>query len=1020
MMQFARAVGCAFGLIAVSAQRMLAQTLPLPYWQHSEWTGDNAPPIGGGNDLARSADGYLWMGATNAMIRFDGIRFTVMDSTNTPAFRGLQRGRFFSLVLDRRGALWLHGPGGSMFTYADGVVRAVFSQESGATGDIAEDGAGRLWTTSDGSIRLIENGQLVVPHLPAGTPDSAIFGLARDTSDGLWIGTERDGLWHVQGNRVDRFGTGRVRALLQSRDGITWVIGEGLGSGLWKLVAGQLTEVHIPSEPSRPILTRVAREGANGSVWFVTVDMGVLRWHNGHMERFSKDDGLSVNHVRDVYADEEDAVWALTDAGLDRLRPSTFARIESHNGLPISAAGLFAEDTSGAIWLSAPESIYLLDGGIIRNGRDAVTSRLVARHNSYDQLISPSRFGGVWFGPGDGGIRRLDARGSPAIRANNAFPEIRIVVAFESRDGTIWTRSRIGDVGKFEQGKYKPLWISAADKPVPHGIAEDGFGRTWFASAQNRVTVLAGDSIVSQFVLPAGGGRVFSLVNETGDTMWVSTQSTLIRIIGQRAVEVAPPGLKRVMTGGTQLAVSRGSLWLASPGGFARIPLNELHRAADGGAAVPTVEVFGPLDGLTVAHAATQLPIPIRVHRDGRVWVATPNGLAVADPSFRMDTKHPRKVIIEEFSVGEKAVPVRNGEKIASLPSRISFRFTTPTTLLAERVRMQYRLDGADDAWIDATVPRVATYNQLRAGHYVFRVRAWDETGKQIPGEETLSFRVLPTWYQSWWFILAISVLFAGILFMLYRLRVRQLTHAYNVRLEERSAERTRIARELHDTLLQNFQGLMFRFQAVREMLPAQAHEAISVLDTALLKGEGAIDQARSAVSDLRASENVERDFDAGLAALASETIQLCTHGKAPSWTLDTKGRIREIPPAVLYELYKMVQETLGNICQHARAENVTMKVRYSIDSLRIVITDDGVGFDEALLESARRPGHFGVQGIMERVERLGGEMTLRSRPGEGTRVALSVPSNVAYQKFSRDSGIGTRVQSRSRRNDNE
>ncbi len=624
------------GLLAFGARRSPAQSLPLPYWQHSQWIGENAPPIAGEYDLERSADGYLWLGARNGMIRFDGIRFTVMDSTNTPAFRGLRQGSFYPALLDSRGLLWIHGPGGSVFTYADGVITPVFPQESEATGSIIEDGAGRLWMRTAKRFWRIQDGRLVAHALPPALPATTIWGAERDTSDGLWIGTS-DGLWHVQRDRVDRFGRGHIRALLQSRDGVVWVIGDGLGTGtgLWRLVDGHWSEVRAPDEPSRSIVARVAVEGADGSVWFVTSDLGLLRWHNGQIERFSSSDGLSNDRVSSVYADREGAVWTSTDAGLDRLRPSTFASIEKRNGFPFTVGNLFAEDTSGAIWIASQQWAYRLDGGIIRNRAGPIVSeRMRIADDSHFQLISPSRFGGLWLGPTTGGVLRLTGQGLVAHRTADGFPKSRLGVAFESRDGTLWTRSLAGDLGTFRAGKYKPFPISAADRPRIDGVAEDGFGRMWFSNGRHGVTVFVGDSIVSRLVLPDHGGFVSGLTAEGGDTMWVSTSSTLIRIIGQRVTEVTPPGLQQLLVPAAQLVISQGSLWLASTSGIARIPLSELHRAADGGAAVTSVDVFGPLDGLSVAHASSQTPTKIRVGRDGRVWLATPNGLRLQIQPF--------------------------------------------------------------------------------------------------------------------------------------------------------------------------------------------------------------------------------------------------------------------------------------------------------------------------------------------------------------------------------------------------
>jgi signal transduction histidine kinase len=213
-----------------------------------------------------------------------------------------------------------------------------------------------------------------------------------------------------------------------------------------------------------------------------------------------------------------------------------------------------------------------------------------------------------------------------------------------------------------------------------------------------------------------------------------------------------------------------------------------------------------------------------------------------------------------------------------------------------------------------------------------------------------------------------------------------------------------------HVARLQSFQGLMFRLQAVRNLLPAQPDEAITVLDTALVRGEDAIDQARNAVDGLRASEKVEPNLESGLTAIAAATALLCKIDEPPSWEVTTRGRVREIPRTVLYELYQVAQEALSNAFRHARARRITVEVRYSADALRISVTDDGVGFDEAPLQSERGRRHWGLLGMSERVERLGGETLLRSRPRHGTTVSVSIPAGVAYGEWSLVDRIARRL----------
>jgi signal transduction histidine kinase len=381
-------------------------------------------------------------------------------------------------------------------------------------------------------------------------------------------------------------------------------------------------------------------------------------------------------------------------------------------------------------------------------------------------------------------------------------------------------------------------------------------------------------------------------------------------------------------------------------------------------------------------------------------------------PQKVVDRAYVPPAVLTRFRLLDSTFEV-DGERVSEIPvgltseirlrpsqAKFSIEFAALSFLGPETNRFRYRLQGLQEEWTEVrSDQRVATYMSLPPGSYAFQVQGATGHGPWSPSAATLRIVMPPPWWRTWPSFALSTIVVAATLFLGYRVRVRQLTHAYNVRLEERLAERTRIARELHDTLLQSFQGLMFRLQAVRDLLPGQAIKSVPVLDLALLHGEEAIDEARNAVSGLRSSEKTEQPFDAGLAAFAAAAAQLSSGiEEAPRWQLVTKGSVKPIPGTVLYELYPLAQEAISNAFRHARAEHITIEVHYAIDALWIMVSDDGVGFDQALLAPERSRRHWGLQGMKERIEKLGGEMAVRSRPGGGTRVTLSVPAIVVYR----------------------
>jgi signal transduction histidine kinase len=266
-------------------------------------------------------------------------------------------------------------------------------------------------------------------------------------------------------------------------------------------------------------------------------------------------------------------------------------------------------------------------------------------------------------------------------------------------------------------------------------------------------------------------------------------------------------------------------------------------------------------------------------------------------------------------------------------------------------------------------------------------------------GLSTRSVLTPPPWSSTRTACLLAALALAGVLGLAYRMRVRHLVHAHDVQLEDRWSERTRIARELHDTLLQEFQGLMFHLQAVRDLLPEEPGRAVPVLDFTLLKGEEVIDEARGAISELRSSEDAGRDLESGLAAVAATAALQLEEGQAPAWVQATRGRTRRMPEIVRYEVYQAAREAITNAFRHALARHIRVEVQYDPDTLHVVIVDDGVGFDTGHATVKRGGRYFGIRGMRQRIERLGGDMTLESTRGAGTRLVLSVPAAIAYRR---------------------
>jgi signal transduction histidine kinase len=326
--------------------------------------------------------------------------------------------------------------------------------------------------------------------------------------------------------------------------------------------------------------------------------------------------------------------------------------------------------------------------------------------------------------------------------------------------------------------------------------------------------------------------------------------------------------------------------------------------------------------------------------------------------------------------------------------------------------RYRYKLDGLERDWNEVgSDRRQATYTTLPAGKYTFRVEGATSGGPWSDPGVAVSIDILPSWWNTSWFRVSCLAAALALLWALYRYRLHQIAQEFNVRLDERVSERTRIARELHDTLLQSFHGSLFRFQAARNMLRRRPEEAIQVLDNAITRAEEAIAEGRGAIQGLRPEPVPACDLAHLLTAIGKELAEARDGGSpdarlhSPGFRVTEEGEKQALSPILQDEVYRIVRELLRNAFQHAEARQIEADVRYNPNELRLRIRDDGKGIDPKVLQQGRRAGHWGLPGIRERAKRIGARLDFWSEAGAGTEVQLIIPASVAYAKASNGSG---------------
>jgi signal transduction histidine kinase len=454
-----------------------------------------------------------------------------------------------------------------------------------------------------------------------------------------------------------------------------------------------------------------------------------------------------------------------------------------------------------------------------------------------------------------------------------------------------------------------------------------------------------------------------------------------------------------------------GSVWVSLACGLVRIARSELDAWASHSKQTVQAMVFDSSDGVKTHRYTAGYDAVVAKSLDGKLWFLPIGGLSVIDPRHLLTNKLPPPVHIEQVKADGKTYDVSNGLRLPAGTRDLLFDFTALSFVAPEKVRIRVMLEGQDKDWRELIKQHQVHYTNLRPGTYRFRVIACNNDGVWNQQGAVLDFYIAPAYYQTNWFRALCGVVLLFLLWAAYQLRVRQLATQFNRTLEARVSERTRIARDLHDTLLQSFQGLLLRFQSVAKLLPERPDEARQRLDNAIEQAAEAITEGRDAVQGLRSSASETNDLANAIAAIAEELKKDSAAGESPVVDLEIEGAPRGLNPVVRDEAYRIGAEALRNAFRHAQARRITVEIRYDKRNFRLRVRDDGKGIDEEALQH-QSSGHFGLPGMRERAEIVGGRLEVWSKPNSGTQAELNVPGNIAYDGTSRQSVTsGSRAQ---------
>lgn len=1014
---------CAFVVSSFSTSIASAQSLaqPLVYLQQSHWTQKQGLRASTIQNLRRTPDGYLWIGSTSGLIRFDGFRFTVIDrSTYAPTgsraptiyaerdaahavpARQSGIGMVSPMLVDRDGVLWIGDADGSVIRYRNGKFTRAIEPDStvGRINSLVQDRAGRYWAVGSIGDRLyaLQNSRLIAAPVPSSLSSQRVRGVVVDTGDGVWIGTHGAGLWHVTSTGpAEHFSvpehSGDAVPMIQSRDGAVWVWSRNtyrFSNGVWQAVVVDAENQLIPND---------AVEMPDSAVVLTTRGGGLVRWKAGYIDRLRESDGLSSESAHRLLLDGDGSLWATTDGGLDRFRAAPFITIGTRNGLPTSSTASIQLDGDGDLWVMSGAGSGVLqkfDRTQLLLHRDALRGH--AGEAQIDSFYAPfARLPGhgvilvdnfARFVRVDGGrIKPLGIAGVPQVWEN------RPTNTLTTRNGDIWFSFLRRGFGRARDGRYQPMAPSGLENRAVSAMAEDSAGHVWVAMADTALILeLDGDRVARTLGVADGIAEpMLQIAVGTSGTLWGAGANSgrVFRIKNGSARSFAFPIFANVMTGANAVLVpQRNQIWFASGNGIGRLDCALLETDT-----ANAVKLFDATDGLTAGRLGRMLFGGAVTDPEGRIWFSTLGGLAVVSPASLRKNEAPPNVLVEEVrSAGNSLWHADTNElRVAPNPARLDITFTATALLVPERVRIEYRLIGADTAWIDGSATRTATYTNLSPGAYDFHVRAWNEDGVPSTRDATIHLSVLPAWYQTLWFRALAVLLFVGVVSVgaaaQQKRKARAREDLLRSRFEATLEERARLAREMHDTLLSGFTGVTYQLHALQQSIVPTPERAASRLTDIMNSADEVIRDARRTIWDIR---NHDADTD-NLVANIERAARGAVEDTDIVVQLNVQGERRALGAAVDTVILRIAREAVVNAVKHARPQTIVVDLIYKTGRVALRVHDDGCGFTPVNIDGAAATGHLGIKGMIERAKALGGSVTIDSGNGDGTSVVLEL-----------------------------
>jgi signal transduction histidine kinase/ligand-binding sensor domain-containing protein len=958
------------------------------------WTTDNGLPQNSIQAIVQGDDGYLWLATFDGLARFDGLNFTIFNKSNSPGF---DSNRLTALYEDSRDDLWIGTEASGVVLFRQGRFSAYtrqqglpYSQVVGISGDargnvwvmsgykvvrwsirrfvnvansfpsdlsyasyvIERRGRGGFWGVDNSALFHFESGRLEHWTRRDGLPSLDVRSVAQDEHGALWVITRDAGVVRIEGGRVVKvykYGPGlptawswfisgpKMQLLTKDRTGELWII--DLDSWSRHLLAAQAPAGLV--NPERRVLV----EGVEGNLWIGTEGGGLYRARKQIVTVYSEKQGLRDHNIYPIFQDQTGAMWI--GAWPDSVTRIMDGKVTNYTERLVTA--LYA-DRTGPLWVATGAGLHILQGRRFTTPRatEGIFSRL--REVS---VIYQDHEGAMWFG-GEDGLARYQNGVSTFYSAKDGMEAGDIKAIIEDEKGNLWIGG-YGGVSRFKDGTFKNYHEQdGLPSNTVRALYEDRDGVLWIGTYDG------------------GLGRL-----KDGKFTRYTTRDGLFN-----------NGVFQI------LEDSRGYLWMSCNHGIYRVWKQELNDFAAGKRSTITSVAYGKSDGmLSVECNGGPAPAGIKA-RDGKLWFPTQDGVAVIDPAAVPINLRPPPVVIESCLVDRVPRPVDRAVRIEPVHDNFEIHYTALSFIDSGQIKFKYKLDGLDRGWVDAGTRRTAYYSHVAPGRYIFRVIAANSDGVWNTAGQSLPIILLPAFYQTWWFLTLGSLLAAGAVVLAWQYRVSQLKRANALQqafsrqlIASQEAERKRIAAELHDSLGQHLVVIKnLALISLNDGIPNAAGRP--QLEEISAEASHALTEVRTISHNLRPYQ-LER---LGLTKAIKAILKKASGVTSIAFTAEIDDIDDVLPKDSEISFYRIVQECVNNVVKHSQATAARVTIRGSQGPLLLTVRDNGRGLTGRATGSDGAQGGFGLIGITERAQLLGGKSSIHSEPGAGTAISIEIP----------------------------